>query len=108
MDELFFYPLKLKDLIDFQQDSIVSKVLLKNNAGNVTIFAFWEGQEISEHHTPFTAILYCIEGLGLITDDFTDHQLSPGDIFVIPERHPHSVKALTNFKLLLVMIKDNL
>ncbi|MFN3306186.1 MAG: cupin domain-containing protein [Candidatus Kapaibacteriota bacterium] len=107
MDELFSKSLNLQQLIEFQIDSIVSKVLIKNKSGNITIFAFWEGQEISEHVSPYDAFLYCFEGIGIVVIDKNEYKLNAGEMIIIPKTHPHSVKALTNFKMLLVMIKDN-
>lgn len=107
LDELFSKSLNLQNLIKFQENSIVSQSIIKNESGNITIFAFWQGQEISEHVSPYDAFLYCIEGIGLVVIDKNENKLNPGEMIIIPKTHPHSVKALTNFKMLLIMIKFN-
>lgn len=106
MNDIVANTKKLSELIEYQENSIVSKVLIKKKAGNVTLFAFWENQELSEHTSPFDALVYCIEGEGNVKIDDQNFVLQGGDLILMPANHPHSVKATTNFKMLLTMIKD--
>ncbi|MCX7908092.1 MAG: cupin domain-containing protein [Ignavibacteria bacterium] len=107
MRDIFENVRKISDLILFQENSIVSKVLFKTNSGNITLFAFWKEQELSPHTSPLDAFVYCVEGEGLIIIDNKEHFLSSGDVILMPANRPHSVKALSNFKILLVMIKNS-
>ncbi|MEJ5286257.1 MAG: hypothetical protein CH6_2437 [Candidatus Kapaibacterium sp.] len=106
MDAILAKVKKLNDLIDYQENSIVSKIITKKKTGNLTLFAFWAGQELSEHTSPFDAFVYCVDGEGIVTIDGFEHHLTVGDVILMPANHPHAVKAKTKFKMLLVMIKD--
>ncbi len=107
-DEIVSQVKSLSNLIDYQLNSVVSKVLLKKKSGNVTLFAFWAGQELSEHTSPYDAMVICIDGKGSIFIDGHENVLQAGDVIGMPSNHPHSVKASENFKMLLIMIKDQL
>jgi len=96
----------LAKLVEYQANSIVSKVLLKKKSGNVTLFAFWEGQELSEHISPFDAMVICLDGTGMVKIDGKENVLNIGDAIGLPTNRPHSVKALENFKMLLIMVKE--
>lgn len=107
MEEILANVKNLSELVTYQENSIVSKILVKKRAGNVTLFGFWAGQELSEHTSPFDALVYCVEGDGAVTIDGKEYTLSSGDVILMPANHPHSVKAKSNFKMLLAMIKDS-
>jgi len=95
---------RIIDLSPYQEGSIVSRTLLTQKNGSVTFFAFDEGQELSEHTTPFDALLQVIHGKSEITIDGKPYHLEEGDMIVMPADHPHAVKAVTPFKMLLTMI----
>lgn len=95
----------LSTVLDYQERSVVSRVLLKNAGGGITLFAFDKGESLSEHKTPFDAFVTVIEGTTLIGIDGRKHNLSEGDSIVLPANIPHSVDAVTKFKMLLVMLK---
>ncbi len=95
----------LKDSIEYSEGSIVSKIIEKNDAGSVTLFAFAEGQYLSEHTAPFNALVQIVDGSAKITIDKLSHTLKEGDIIIMPANVPHSVDAPGNFKMLLTMIK---
>lgn len=105
-DEILSKGNELTNLIDYQMNSIVSKVLLKKKNGNVTLFAFWGGQELSEHTSPYDAMVICLDGKGSVFIDGNENVIQEGDAIIMPSNHPHSVKANENFKMLLIMIKD--
>jgi quercetin dioxygenase-like cupin family protein len=84
---------------------VISRVLLKNAGGTITLFAFDQGEGLSEHKTPYDAFLTLVEGEAAIRIADTTHQLKAGDSIVLPADIPHAVDAVTRFKMLLVMIK---
>jgi quercetin dioxygenase-like cupin family protein len=97
---------KLIDSIEYQKDSAVSKTIIKQNNGNVTIFAFDQGQGLSEHTTPFDALVYIIDGEAKISIAGEDHLLKQGEMIIMPANKPHALKAVMKFKMMLVMIKS--
>lgn len=95
----------LAHLAETAPGAVVSRTLVKTTGGTITSFAFAEGQGLSPHSAPFDALAQCVEGRGRITIDETDHDLGPGDVILMPADHPHAVQAVTDFKMLLVMLK---
>ncbi len=93
--------------IEFQQGSIVSKVLLKKQGGSVTLFAFDAGQELSEHTAPFGAVVHVQEGEMDISLSGNVHKLAAGDTLLMPANVPHALKAVRPTKMLLIMIREN-
>ena len=87
-------------------DSIVSRIVMKNDAGNVTFFAFSAGQELSKHSAPFDALVQVIEGRAQIIIDETEHTVEAGEMILMPADIPHAVRADADFKMLLTMLKD--
>src|SRR5689334_24079459 len=98
--------LSLAGLIAYQEGSVVSRVILKREKGNVTIFAFDEGQGLSEHTSPFDALVQAVEGEAEITVAGTPIELKAGDVVLLPAEKPHAVKATTRFKMVLTMIRS--
>ena len=96
----------LSSLVAFQSGSIVSREIIKKSVGTVTLFAFDEGQGLSEHTAPFDAMVQAIEGEVEITISGKSHVLKEGDMIVMPAGEPHALKALKKFKMLLVMIRS--
>ena len=97
---------RLPELVTYQQGYIVSRVLLKREKGNVTLFAFDEGQGLSEHTAPFDALAQAIEGEAEITISGKPIAVKAGEIILLPAGQPHAVKAATPFKMLLIMIRS--
>lgn len=97
--------MKIDNLPDYQEGSVVSREILKKETGTVTFFAFDKGQGLSEHTAPFDALVYVIEGEADIVIDGKSHLLSGGELIVLPAGHPHALKAVTPFKMLLTMIR---
>jgi quercetin dioxygenase-like cupin family protein len=95
----------LSRALEYQDRSVISRVLLKNSGGTITLFAFDAGEGLSEHKTPYDAFLTVIEGSVQIRIADREHSLSAGDSIVLPANIPHAVDAVTRFKMLLVMIK---
>jgi len=93
------------DLIQYQTGSVVSRTLMKQPGGNVTAFAFDQGEGLSEHTAPFDAIVFMIEGDAEVSIAKNIHRIHAGQILILPASQPHAVKAITRFKMILVMIK---
>ncbi len=105
MENLSDQVIKPADLAEYQEGSIVSRVLLKQEKGNVTFFAFDQGQELSEHTAPFDALVQVLEGRAEITIAGQPHELKAGDMIIMPADQPHALKAPERFKMLLTMIR---
>jgi quercetin dioxygenase-like cupin family protein len=95
----------VSDLIQYQPSSVVSRVILKNPGGTVTAFAFDAGEGLSEHTAPFDALIQVTEGEASVTIAGEAHLVGAGQLLKLPAQIPHAVKAVTRFKMLLVMIK---
>jgi quercetin dioxygenase-like cupin family protein len=96
----------LAGLIDYREGSVVSRTLIDKDAGTVTLFAFDEGQGLSEHTAPFGALLYVFDGEAEVTVAGKPVQVRAGMITLLPVGKPHSVKATTQFKMMLTMVRS--
>jgi quercetin dioxygenase-like cupin family protein len=95
----------LNSLIEYSDDSVVSKTILNKPAGTLTLFAFDKGQGLSEHSAPYDAVVQIVDGTGTITIDGEDNEVPTGQLIIMPGNVPHSVTANENFKMLLTMIR---
>ena len=95
----------MADLVAYQPGAVVSRVILKKGTGNVTLFAFDKEQGLSEHTTPFDALVLVLDGQAEITVGGTPHQLRAGEMIVMPANIPHALKAPERFKMALTMIR---
>ena len=93
------------ELVNYQDGAIVSREIVKTPTGNVTFFAFDEGQGLSEHMVQFDALVYVLEGDAEISIAGQPHQLRGGEIILMPANQPHALKALKRFKMILTMIR---
>mgnify|MGYP000361041268 CR=1 FL=1 len=98
---------RFENLIEYSDGSIVSKQILTKSTGNITLFSFDMGQNLSEHTAPFDALVQLIDGSAEITINGKDYILFKGDSIIMPANLPHSIKAIEKFKMLLTMIKSN-
>ena len=98
--------LPLPGLVNYQEGSVVSRVILKREKGNVTIFAFDEGQGLSEHTSPFDALVQAVEGEAEVTIAGKPIAVKAGEVVLLPAGQPHAVKASTRFKMVLTMIRS--
>lgn len=96
----------IADLVNYQPGSVVSRTLIKRSSGTVTAFAFDAGQGLSEHTAAFDALVEMIEGKAEFTISGKVLQLQSGEAILLPANQPHSVTALTPFKMLLTMIRS--
>jgi quercetin dioxygenase-like cupin family protein len=97
--------LNLAEMVSYQPGSVVSRQITKADVGNVTLFAFDAGQELSEHTAPFDALVHVVDGEAEIIISGKSFQLKAGDAIVMPADEPHAVKANGQFKMLLTMIR---
>ena len=98
--------LSLASLVSYQEGAVVSRIILKREKGNVTLFAFDEAQELSEHTSPFDALVQGIEGDAEVTVAGKPISLNPGEVVLLPAEKPHAVKSITRFKMMLTMIRS--
>jgi len=98
--------LRLAELVAYQDGSVVSRQITKADAGNVTLFAFDQDQELSEHTAPFDALVHILDGEAEIRISAKAFHLETGDAIIMPANEPHALKATTPFKMLLTMIRS--
>lgn len=96
---------RLAELVNYQQGAVVSRTILHRATGTVTLFAFDEGQGLSEHTAPFDALAHLLEGSAEIVVSGKRLSTHAGEAVLMPAHQPHSLKALTKFKMLLTMIR---
>ena len=98
-------PAVLAQLIDYADDSVVSKTIIDKPVGTLTLFAFDEGQGLSEHTSPYDAVVQVLDGRALLTIGGKQITVSAGELIIMPANVPHSVTATEKFKMLLIMIR---
>lgn len=96
----------LAALLDYQDDSVVSREIIKKDTGTVTLFVFDKGQGLSEHTAPFDALAYVLDGQARINISGKPHIVKKAQMIIMPADKPHSLKAVKRFKMLLIMIKS--
>jgi quercetin dioxygenase-like cupin family protein len=97
--------LNLADLLIYQEGAVISRTLIDKKVGTITVFAFAEGEGLSEHTAPFDAFVQIIDGTAEITIAGASHIVNAGQIIILPADQPHALRALKQFKMLLVMIR---
>lgn len=95
----------LEDLVDYCTDAIVSKTILDKPVGTITVFAFDKGQKLSEHTSPYDAVVQVVKGRARLTIGETQVDVSQGELIIMPANVPHAVNADEKFKMLLTMIR---
>jgi quercetin dioxygenase-like cupin family protein len=93
-------------LINYQEGSVVSRTIIDQKTGTVTLFAFDSNQGLSEHTAPYDAMVYVIEGEVVVTISGKPIVLKLGEMTIMPANQPHAIAAKTRFKMLLTMIKS--
>lgn len=94
-------------MADYQEGAVVSRQITKSESGNATLFAFDQGQELSEHTTPYDALVQVLDGVVEIKISGKPFALKTGQAIIMPANLPHALKAIQKFKMLLVMIKES-
>lgn len=97
---------KLVKLVDYQEESIVSKEILRSAKGTLSFFAFDKWQGLSEHTAPFDALVYIFDGKAEVTINRKASVMEAGDVVILPANKPHAIMAVERFKMMLVMIKS--
>jgi quercetin dioxygenase-like cupin family protein len=97
---------KLAGMVDYQEGAVVSRTIIDKQAGTCTLFAFGEGQGLSEHTAPFDALVNILDGEAEIKISGKPFNLKTGDIIIMPANEPHALRAVKQFKMMLFMIKS--
>ena len=97
---------RLVDLVEYQEGSVVSRTIIGKKTGTVTLFAFGEGQGLSEHTAPFDALVHILDGEAEIAISGKPFHLKEGEMIIMPANEPHVLKAVTKFKMLLIMVRS--
>ena len=104
-DNLLARALPLADLVQYQAGAVVSRTLIDKKIGTLTLFAFDDGQGLSEHTAPYDAFVQIVDGAADVTIAGTAHRVSAGQMIIMPANLPHALRAAGRFKMLLVMIR---
>lgn len=107
MDDPIARPTSLADLVDYQAGSVVSRVLLRNAGGTMTLFAFAEGEGLTEHATPHDATVHVLEGDVRVNVGGEDYDVREGEILHLPASVPHALHGERAFKMLLTILKTS-
>ena len=99
-------PKQINQSIQVQEGSVVSREIISKPTGTVTLFAFDKGQGLSEHKTPYDALVVVTEGVAEITISGRVHEVKTGEMLLMPANEPHAVKAVEPFKMMLTMVKS--
>ena len=105
-DDLLGQVVKPVDLVGYQEGAVVSRTIIDKDTGTLTLFAFDEGQGLSEHTAPFDALVHVIDGEAEVTISGKSLNLIEGEMVIMPANQPHALRAIKRFKMMLVMIKS--
>ena len=97
---------KTADLVAYQDGAVVSRTLIDKKEGTVTIFSLDKDQGISEHLTPYDAMVQVLDGKALITISGVEYEIEKDGMIIMPANEPHSLKAVERFKIVLIMIRQ--
>ncbi|MBD3418999.1 MAG: cupin domain-containing protein [Chitinivibrionales bacterium] len=100
-------PYSVQESIDYAEGSVISKTLLKKKTGSITLFSFDTGQGLSEHTSPFEAVVQVTEGTAQISINREAQTVSAGEMIILPANIPHALHAEERFKMMLIMIRSN-
>ena len=108
MEALFSHSqiMDFNDKVEYSEEGIVSKRVIQKEKGNITLFAFDQGQKLSEHSAPFDAMVQVLEGKAEILINRVPFEVTAGQAIIMPANIPHAVNAVEKFKMLLTMIKE--
>ena len=106
-EELKSKPVNIENLIEYQEDSVVSREIIRKETGTVTIFAFDKGEGLSEHTAPFDAMVQIVDGTAEIIISGNKNVVETGEMIIMPGNVPHALNAVDRFKMVLTMIRSN-
>jgi len=104
--ELYGKVIHLKDLVNYSDGTVASRMIISRKAGNITIFSFDENEGLSEHTAPFDAVVTILDGECEVWVAGETSQMREGDTIIFPANVPHALSAITKFKMSLTMIKE--
>lgn len=105
-DELKGKVLVLKDLVNYQDGTVASRMIVNRKAGSITLFSFDEDEGLSEHTAPYDAVVTILDGECEVWVAGTTYQMKEGETIIFPANTPHALSAITRFKMMLTMIRD--
>ena len=97
---------RFADMVPYQEGAVVSRTVIKRPTGTVTLFAFDQGEGLSEHTAPYDALVQVFDGEAEVRIDGVPWRVAAGEMVVMPAGHPHALKAVTRFKMMLVMVRS--
>jgi len=97
--------MKTEKLVEYQKGAVVSRTLINRPTGTVTLFSFDKGEGLSEHTTPYDALVQVLDGRADIIIGGEPHALGKGEMIIMPANIPHALRAVDRFKMMLVMVK---
>ena len=106
LERLVAAPAKLVELVDYQEGAVVSRTVIDKKTGTLTLFAFDEGQGLSEHTAPYDATVCVLDGEAQIVVADRALRLQAGEVVILPANVRHAVKAVKKFKMLLIMVRS--
>jgi quercetin dioxygenase-like cupin family protein len=98
--------MNLSGMVDYQEGSVVSRTIIDKPSGTITLFAFANGQGLSEHKAPFDAFVHIVDGEAEISISGKPFRVKAGEMIIMPANEPHALKAVGQFKMMLVMIRE--
>ena len=105
MEELIGRAANVVRLTEYQNTAVVSRTIIDKKTGTVTVFAFDEGQSLSEHTSPFDALVYILDGEAEIIIAGKPLRVKTGEMIIMPAQKPHAVRAVKKFKMMLILIR---
>ena len=105
MKELIAQPTQVNTLFDYQHASVVSRTIIDKKTGTVTFFAFDKGQGLSEHTSPYDALVHVLDGEAEIIISGRPLKVGAGEMIIMPSHKPHALRAIKQFKMMLVLIR---
>ncbi len=105
-DELKGKVLVLKDLVNYQDGTVASRMIVNRKAGSITLFSFDEDEGLSEHTAPYDAVVTILDGECEVWVGGTTWQMKAGETIIFPANAPHALSAVTRFKMMLIMIRE--
>ena len=99
-------PLRLADLVAYQDGTVASRMIINKPAGSITIFSFDEDEGLSEHTAPYDAVVTILDGECEVWVAGETHQMGAGETIIFPANVPHALSAITQFKMSLTMIRE--
>jgi quercetin dioxygenase-like cupin family protein len=106
-DDMKAKPFNVENLIDYQENAVVSREIIRKETGTVTIFAFDKGEGLSEHTAPFDAMVQVVDGTAEIIISGNKNIVEKGELIIMPGNVPHALNAVERFKMVLTMIRSN-